>query len=177
MGWIALTKDGEIYREGDPNPERGGRPVAKGEEGNLAIIAQEDFGHKIAIDLYNGIIIIGYDDLRIAENGQAELQNPQTLLWICEETNIAGDLFFLEQQFVPYEDKEGNRYINTDGSVVTIRNDVLTSIIWRPIWFTRTTAGIQTKVIGAQTTLPPEFGGKNVKKMVSIFADGRLGID
>jgi len=177
MGWIALTKDGEMYREGDPNPERGGRPVAKGEEGSLAIIAQEDFGHKVAVDLYNGVIALDYDDLRINEAGGAELSNPKTMLWICEETNIVGDLFFTEQQFVPYEDEKGRRYVNPGGDEVTVRNDILTPIIWRPIWFTRITSGVPTKVIGAQTTLPPEFGGKNVKKMVSIFADGRIGID
>lgn len=174
MGWIALTKDGEMYREGDPNPERGGRPVAKGEEGSLAIIAQEDFGHKVAIDLYNGLIAIDYDSLE-TEDG-IRLENPKSLIWICDDTNIVGDLFEMEQEFVPWEDEKGRRYVNNDGSLVTVRNDILKPLIWRPIWFTRITAGEPAKIIGAQTTLPPEFGGRNVKKMVILYANGRIGI-
>jgi hypothetical protein len=166
-----------MYREGDPNPERGGRPVAKGEEGSLAIIAQEDFGHKVAVDLFNGVIAIDYDDLNVAEDGRIGLENPKATLWICDETNIAGDLFYLEQEFIPYEDEKGRRFVNNDGSQVTVRNDILTPLIWRPIWFTRITSGVPAKVIGAQTTLPPEFGGKNVKKMITLYHDGRLGID
>jgi hypothetical protein len=177
MGWIAITKNRETYREGDPNPEFGGRPVAKGEEGSLAVIAQEDFGHKVAVDLFLGVIIIGYDSIG-EQNGQVEVSNPGTMLWICDETNIAGELMNMETEYIPYEDEKGRRYIDPGTKeVINVRNDTLIPLVWRPIWFTRLTNGIPTKVIGAQTTLPPEYTGKNVKKMVSLFADGRLGID
>lgn len=176
MGWLAITKTGELYQEDDPNPDRGGRPVAKGEEGTLAIIAQEDYGHKIAVDLYSGILIFDYETIGF-ENGQVQITGQKNLVWICDETNIVGELAHNEVELVPYIDNDGNNIVGADGNLVMVRNDVLTPLIWRPIWFTRFTNGIPTKVIGAQTTLPESNGGKNVKKMVSIFADGRLGID
>ncbi len=155
MGWISISKDGEILRE-----ETHGRPVAAGDEGKLAVIAQEDYGHKVAIDLHNGIIAIDYEELGW-QNGTIELTNPKVFLFICEDTNIGSDLFILEKT---EPDKDG------------WYSDVVTPLTWRPIWFTRTTAGVPTKVIGAQTTLPPEFGGKNVKAQIMLFADGRIGI-
>lgn len=177
MGWKAITKDGEVYQEGDPNPARGGRPVAKGEEGSLAVIAQEDFGHNIAVDLYYGVIAIDYDSLGM-QNGTIELSNPRVMLWICEETTIVGELANMKTEYIPYEDDKGRRYIDPSSKeLIQVRNDTIIPLVWRPIWFTRVTNGIPTKVIGAQTTLPIEYGGRNVKKMVSIFADGRLGID
>ncbi len=176
MGWIAITKDGDLFQEGDPNPERGGRPVAKGDEGSLAVIAQEDFGHKIAVDLYNGVIAIDYDSLGF-QNGTVELSSPKTMIWICDETNIVGELAHHEELMTPYIDEDGRKRIGEDGEYVMVRSDILTPLTWRPIWFTRMTMGIPTKVIGAQTTLPADYGGKNIKKMVSIFADGRLGVD
>ena len=115
----------------------------------------------MAVDLINGVIIVGYDDWGI-QNGTVELQNPRTVFYICDETNIAGGLFNMETS---EPDKDG----------WVINN--ITPLVWRPIWFTRVTAGQPTKVIGAQTTLPKEFGGKNVKKMISIFESGSLGID
>jgi len=135
--------------------------VQAGEEGNLKFILQEDFNQKVAVDLINGVIIVGYDDWGI-QNGTVELQNPRTVFYICDETNIAGGLFNMETS---EPDKDG----------WVINN--ITPLVWRPIWFTRVTAGQPTKVIGAQTTLPKEFGGKNVKKMISIFESGSLGID
>lgn len=179
MGWIAVTKDGQQYREGDPNPERGGRPVAKGEEGSLAFIAQEDYGNNVAVDLYNGVIIIGYDHFGLNDsNGQVDLVNPRTILWICDNTNIAGELAFMETEYTPYEDEKGRRFIDPETKEpVMTRTDHVIPMIWRPIWFNRVTNGIPTKVIGAQATLPPEYGGRNVKKLISLFPDGRIGID
>jgi hypothetical protein len=156
MGWIAVQKSGEILREGEH-----GRPVQAGEEGNLLFIFQEDAGQKIAVDLINGVIIIGYDDWYL-NNGSVELSNPVTVMHICDETNIVGYLFHTEST----EPDEKGDYANT-----------YIPLTWRPIWFTRSTAGQPTKVIGAQTTLPKEYGGRNVKKMVSIFEWGALGID
>lgn len=176
MGWIALTKTGEHYYEDNPNPEYGGRPVAKGEEGSLALIAQEDYGHKVAIDLYSGVIAIDYDSLEV-QNGQVGIGSPKMLLFICDETNIVGELMHNEVELVPYLNEVGQKVLGEDGEYVKVRNDNLTPLTWRPIWFTRFTNGIPTKVIGAQTTLPTDFGGKNVKKMISLFADGRVGID
>lgn len=164
MGWISITKTGETAREED----NVARPVAAGEEGKLAAIAQEDYGHKVAVDLINGIIAIGYDEISV-QNGTVELHNPGALIWICDETNIVSEMRHLEQKMEPMNDINGNPSF--------VRTDYLTSLTWRPIWFTRNTNGIQTKVIGAQTTLPIVQGGGNVKKLISIFSDGRLGID
>lgn len=155
MGWISIDKSGNKLSE-----DTHGRPVAAGEEGSLAVIAQEDFGHKVAIDLYNGIIAIDYQELGW-QNGTVELVNPKVFLYICEDTNIGSDLFSLTKT---EPDKEG------------WYSDIVTPLTWRPIWFTRVTNGVPTKIIGAQTTLPPEFGGKNVKKQIMLFADGRIGI-
>ena len=183
MGWLAITKTGDLYREGDPNPERGGRPVQKGEEGELAVIAQEDYGHNIAVDLYNGIIAIDYESLAV-QNGTIELSGQKMMLWICDETNIVGELAHYRAEFVPYIDEEKGKPVyqkDADGhndysKPILVRNDILTPLTWRPIWFTRFTNGIPTKVIGAQTTLPEDYGGKNVKKYVCLFADGRIGV-
>lgn len=156
MGWKSISKDGV-----ELNEETHGRPVAAGEEGSLIAIAQEDFGHKVAIDLLSGVIAIDYETLGI-QNGTIELSGPNMkLLYICEDTNIGSDLFALTKT---KPDKDG------------WYSDIVTPLTWRPIWFTRTTAGVPAKIIGAQTTLPPEFGGKNVKKQVILFADGRIGI-
>lgn len=170
MGWRAIYKDGSEKIEGVD-----GRPVQDGENGELLVITQEDFGHKVAIDLINGIIYLGYEDARV-QNGAVEIISPKSVLWICDETNIVGDLAHIEQEFVFLRDEDGKRILQ-DGKYVKVRNDILHPLQWRPIWFTRMTNGIPTKVIGAQTTMPKEQGGKNAKKMVSIFSDGRLGID
>jgi hypothetical protein len=155
MGWISISKEGEILRE-----EEHGRPVQAGEEGKLAVIAQEDFGHKIAIDLNNAIVAIDYETIGV-QNGTVELSGSPTFLFICDDTNIGGDLFGV----VKTEPDENGWY-----------NNIITPIIWRPIWFTRYTMGIPTKVVGAQATLPPEYGGKNVKVQIMLFEDGRIGI-
>lgn len=171
MGWRAIYKDGTELRE-----ETHGRPVQDGEEGKLLVIAQEDFGHNIAVDLINGVLAIDYESLDFLD-GQIQLTNTKSYLCINDETNIVGDLYFVDQEFVDLRDEEGRKVIGADGRFVKVRNDHLRPLIWRPIWFTRYTNGLPAKVIGAQTTTPPEFGNKNVKKMVCIYPDGRLGID
>ena len=170
MGWRAITREGEELRE-----ETHGRPVQAGEEGKLLVIAQEDYGHNIAVDLVNGIIAIDYESLSV-QNGSLELVSPKTYLWICDETNIAGEFAHIEQKLEYARDEEGHKILH-EGKYVKVRNDVLTPLTWRPIWFSRVTNGVPTKVIGAQTTLPVTQNGKNVKKMVSLFVDGRIGID
>jgi hypothetical protein len=124
---------------------------------------QEDFGRKVGIDLLNGVIIIDYDDWGFNPNdGSVELYNPKTVFHICDETNILTGMF----DIIPSETDNKGNYTND-----------LVPLLWRPIWFTRITNGIPTKVIGAQTTLPSNYGSKNIKKMISIFDSGALGID
>lgn len=178
MGWIAIYKDGRVEKENDPGV---GRPVQAGEEGLLRAIIQKDFGHKVAVDLEQGIITI----------------NENTTFSICEETNIVGDLFHIEHEFVPWYgpvcpycyhvENTGNKACPNcgkeraqmihDGNLVTVRNDTTRPVVWRPIWFTRVTNGVPTKVIGAQTTTPEIEGAKNVKKLIMLYEDGRIGID
>lgn len=156
MGWIAVTKDQQILREGEH-----GRPVDAGNEGNLLFIMQEDYGHKIAIDLVNGVIIAEYEDWGI-QNGTVELSNPKAVFYVCDETNIGAELFHIKSTEPDGDGWFTNEYI---------------PLTWRPIWFTRVTNGDPTKVIGVQTTLPEANGGKNLKKMVSLFSTGAVGID
>jgi len=122
---------------------------------------QEDFGHKVAVDLINGVILIDYSEWGI-QNGTVEIHSPQAVFYICDETNIIANLFDIE-----------TTEPNSEGVIY----NAFIPIEWRPIWFTRVSAGIPTKVIGAQTTLPANEGGKNIKKLVSIFQFGALGID
>lgn len=192
MGWVAQYKDGTIKREGDTfTNEKGelegvGRPVQDGENGLLKAIAQEDFGHVVEVDLERGRIAI------------TSASNYGTIgFYICEETNIVGDLFHVDQEFVPWYGpvcpycyhtentgtkacpncgKDRAQMIH-NGEPVTVRNDHVRPIVWRPIWFTRYTNGVPTKVIGAQTTTPEVEGARNVKKLVMLYADGRIGID
>lgn len=167
MGWVAIYKDGKIEHEDDTfTNDKGeiegvGRPVDAGNNGELVVIAQEDFGHTVAIDLMSGVIAIDYEGSIGVQNGTIELTNVKTYLLICDETNIIGDLRHISSS---EPDDQGN-YENT-----------YTSLSWRPIWFTRWTNGIPVKVIGAQTTLPETHNGKNLQKMVLIFPDGRIGI-
>lgn len=155
MGWKALYKDGTMLTE-----EEHGRPVAAGEEGLLAMIAQEDFGHNIAVDLINGVILFEYTQFSV-QNGTVEI-DPKYRLSICDETNIVGELYDIKKG---EPDEEG-----------WFSQEII-PLAWRPIWFTRVTNGIPAKIIGAQTTLPEVFGNKNIKKLVTIFSDGRVGID
>ena len=156
MGWIAITKEGEELRE-----DVHGRPVQAGEEGNLLAIMQEDFGHKVAVDLTQGLVFIDYDSLSIA-NGYLEITGAKLMFFICDETNIVGQLHLMEQSA---PDEQGWYTVDNYAPM------------WRPIWFTRYTNGMPTKVIGAQTTLNAQFAGRNVKKMISLFMDGNIGID
>lgn len=158
MGWIAVYRNGKIEKEDDPGV---GRPVQAGENGELMAIAQEDYGNKVAIDLINGIILIGYDAITV-QNGTVEVQNPKTFLRICEETNIVGDY---RHRTETEPDGAGNYTIDYH------------SLVWRPIWFSRITNGVATKIIGTQTTTPTLQGEKNVKKLISLFSDGTVGID
>jgi hypothetical protein len=156
MGWIAITKDYQVLREGEV-----GRPVEAGNDGDLLFIMQEDYGHRVAIDLLNGTVILGYDDW-IVENNDVQIVNPNVIFRVCEETNVAGELFDIEQS-----EGDANGWVTNTFHYVK----------WRPIWFTRVTNGDPTKVIGLQTTLPQAHGGRNVKKMISLFSSGAMGID
>jgi hypothetical protein len=162
MGWRAINKQGELLLE-----EKHGRPMEQGEQGNLLLIAQEDYLQSVAVDLVNGNILFGYEELSVdEETKKINIKNPKYVLSICDETNRVHDLFWTD---TTEPDAEGN-VINT-----------YRPIEWRPIWFTRNTFSpigmIAVKVIGAQATLPREFGGKNVKKLISLFPDGGIGID
>ena len=168
MGWIAITRKGEILREEDGI----GRPVDAGNNGELLIVAQEDYGHKVAVDLINGAIALDYESLGV-QNGTIELDSPKLIFMINDETNIAGDLFHISHTYEPVK--------AADGSDSFVRNDHVTPLTWRPIWFTRHTStavgAFAVKVIGAQTTLPKENASKNIKKLVCLYEDGRIGID
>lgn len=178
MGWIAITKDKQVLQE-----DIDGRPVQRGEDGELLFIFQQDFGHKVGVDLVEGIIHIDFDDFEIQD--RVYVHNPKLSFYICEETNIVGEYKHLTQTFEWARDENGKRLrrqenVNDPNSKMVgfkVRTDTLIPIIWRPIWFTRWTNGIPTKVIGAQTTTPDLQGARNVKKLVSLFADGRIGID
>jgi hypothetical protein len=171
MGWKAVTIEGEILSEDMPI----GRPIALVEEGTIRVIMQEDFGHKVAVDLINGIIAIDYEDFSV-QNKVVELHNTKLQFWICEETTIVAELRHLERRHDPVLDENGVQKLR-DGNPWFEQTDYLTSLTWRPIWFTRWTNGSPTKCIGAQTTLPELQGGRNVKKVISLFQDGRIGID
>lgn len=158
MGWTAYYPDGTRLSE-----DTDGRPVQDGQDGKLAIIIQEDYGHRVAVDLRAGAIIIDYDELDY-QNGTFGFINPRTVLYVCDETNIVGELVDV-RRLPGRATKEGN-----------IKQRIILPE-FRPIWFTRHTNESRTKVIGVQTTLTKTYGGKNVKKMVSLFEDGRIGID
>lgn len=169
MGWLAYHRDGTILRE-----ETHGRPADAGEEGKLRCIVQEDYGHKVAVDLNRGVIGIDYEFLDVQTGNLA--WNPRAEIWICEDSNIVGDLYDVKAEYVWAFDDNGKRIRDGNGQGVKVRNDILIPLIWRPIWLSRVTNGVATKIIGAQTTLPEMYGGRNVKKMVNLFADGRIGI-
>jgi len=133
-----------------------------GNKGELSLIGHEAYGHKVAIDLNQGVILIDYEDLTI-QNGTTEIHSPKTVMYICDETNR---LFAtLDVKPISEPDADGN-YLNS-----------IEPLKWRPISFNRWTMGDLTFVVGAQTTLPENYGGKNVKKLISLFSDGSIGID
>jgi len=153
MGWLAITKDFKILREEDgiteDNPG-GGRPVELGNTGGLRLCAVEGNGHKVAVDLINGVIAVDYDRLGV--------QN-ETI----EQTNIVGEF---KHRKTTRPDKAGNFFITYE------------DMVFRPIWFTRNISTLPgpVLVVGAQTTTPKEQGRRNIKKIVSLFPDGRVGI-
>lgn len=95
------------------------------------------------------------------QNGTVEISGVKEYIFICDDTNIGSDLFHLDKS----EPDEQGWFSQTTRPLA-----------WRPIWFTRTTNGVPAKVIGAQTTLPEEFGGRNLKAQITLYADGRLGL-
>jgi hypothetical protein len=158
MGWLALSRDLEWFQE-----EKHGRPMKEGKTGKLRLIAQQDYGHTVAVDLDRGVILVDYTYLGM-QNDTVEIQDPKLVFYICQETARVGEYFHIEST---KPDEEGN-YFNT-----------FKPLLWRPIWFTRhiSTLSQPIKCIGAQTTLPKEYGRKNVKKLISLFPDGSIGID
>lgn len=155
MGWTAYHKDGTVLNEGEH-----GRPVQAGEEGQLRFIVQEDYGHKIGLDLVNGVIIVDYDSLDLQGGGIA-VENPKIVLYVCDETSVVGELFKV------YKTKP-----NKEGWF----KQTQIPFIWRPIWFTRHINNDTVKVVGLQTTLGTPYKRKNIKKLISLFSDGRIGI-
>lgn len=160
MGWIAYY-DNTLERVEEN--EQISRPMQDGEDGKLLLIAQEDYGHKVAVDLRNGVFIIDYENLT-AENGALAIQGTKSFINICDETSIIGDLLAIERS---EPDAEG------------WFSQALKRLEWRPIWFTRHInvphGEFIVKCIGAQTTLPEELGGRNIKSYISLFQDGRIG--
>ena len=165
MGWLAITRESKILREEDgiteDNPG-GGRPVELGNNGGLLVCATEGYGHKVAVDLVNGIVAIDYENLGV-QNGTIELHEPKLLFTICEESNIIGEY---KHRKTTRPDKLGNYLITYE------------PVIFRPIWVTRHISTLPGPVylIGAQATTPKEQGKRNIKKIVSLFPDGRIGI-
>lgn len=160
MGWKAFFKDGTIMSEGVD-----GRPVQAGEEHLLWFITQEDYGHKVLVDLINGVIVLDYEGEITTQNSTVEIHNPKSILYVCDETNIVGELVEVTRA----------RGRATKEGVV---KQNITPIKWRPIWFSRVTMGAgTTKVIGLQTTTGKTYGNKNIKKIISLFPDGRVGIN
>jgi hypothetical protein len=165
MGWLAITRKNEIIREGDGITESnpgGGRPVDAGNNNELIVVGAEEYGHKVAIDLVNGVVALDFDSIGV-QNGTIELTNARFIFSICEETNIVGEF---KHRRTSKPDKAGNYTIDYE------------PLIFRPIWFNRMISTLPGPVIviGAQVTTPKEQGRRNIKKMVSLFPDGRVGI-
>ena len=165
MGWIAITKEYQVLREEDgitENNPGGGRPVELGNEGGLLVAGVAGNGHSVAVDLVNGVIAIDYESLGV-QNQSIELAGAKFIFSICEETNIIGEY---KHRKTTKPDKEGNYFINYE------------PMIFRPIWFTRNISTLPGPVfvMGAQATTPKEQGKRNIKKIVSLFPDGRIGI-
>lgn len=168
MGWKCFYRDTlEMKEEGQMNPE--GRPMKDGQAGKLLCIAQEDYHHKIAVDLDRGLFIIDYDEIFVNDDKILEVKGAKAYINICEETSIVGDLQDLIQG---QPDEEGWFEQHFE------------PLKWRPIWFYRhiivPSGEIIVPCIGAQTTLPALYSTtkrrKNIKKYISLFPDGRMGI-
>lgn len=175
MGWKSISKTNEVRYEGHENPELGGRPVDQGEEGKLAAIIQEDFGHKIVVDLINGLIFIDPEDYAV-QNGTVAIGGAKTMLVACDDSNRMYEYRHNNPTFDLKRDEKGRKVHDDDGKLVTVKTDNLTPLIFRPVWFTRFTNGVPTKAIGLQTTTPEEMGAKNVKLILFLYADGQIGI-
>lgn len=172
MGWKSLDKQGNWLSE-----DEHGRPVQAGEEGNLVMITQEDYGHLIVVNLINGIINIDPKGYPTIQNGTIEIDGGAQL-WLCEDTSIVGDMAHLSHTYELKRDEKGRKMRDEKGNLIEIRTDHLTPLTFRPIWFTRHYAALPApvKIIGVQVTLPELQGGANYKRMVMLFPDGRLGI-
>lgn len=163
-GWFAITKELKILQENDgiteDNPG-GGRPVDLGNEGGLLLAGYRGYGHSVAVDLINGILFLDYDFIKL-QNNSLEI-NARTVLYMCEETNILGEY---KHRKTTKPRKNGDYFITYD------------PMIFRPIWFNRhiSTLPGPVYVMGAQTTTPSSEGKRNIKKMVSLYPDGRVGI-
>lgn len=164
MGWKAINRNLEILSEynEDGTGTGLGRPVDAGNNGELIGIAEESYGRSVYVDLTNGILVTNFQRLSIQDD-HVSLENAKEVLYICDETSIAGEFFHME---TTEPDKEGNIY------------NSFTPLTWRPIWFMRhiSTLPGPIQVIGAQTTLPESQGGRNVQKIISLYPDGRMGI-
>jgi len=178
MGWRSIAKTGEIRYEGHENPDLGGRPVQQGEEGNLLFIEQEDYGHRIGIDLTLGVILIDYDQPITIQNGTLEIGEAKAVIWMTDDTSIVGEMADIEVTRVLKLDEKGRKIHDDKGKLVEIEHRKYIPLVFRPIWFSRhiSTLPAPVKVIGLQTTLPEFQGGKNVQKMVMLYPDGRIGI-
>lgn len=178
MGWRSISKTGEIRYEDHPDPELGGRPVAQGEEGNLLFIEQEDYGHRVGIDLRVGVILIDYPEPAGFQNGTLEVSDWKLMLWMADDTSIVGEMGNMESKYDLKLDEAGRKIHDENGKLVQIRTDTIIPLTFRPIWFSRhiSTLPAPVKVIGAQVTLPESQGGHNNKKMVMLYPDGRIGI-
>lgn len=172
MGWTSVSKDGEILSE-----DKDGRPVQAGEEGNLLAIIQEDYGHKVVIDLVNAVIAIDPETWEF-QNGKFYVHEPKLILFVADDTNIVGEMAHLEHQFDLKRDEAGRKLRDENGKLVEVRTDILTPLRIRPIWFSRHISALPApvKIIGLQTTLPELQGGHNLKKMIMLYPDGRIGI-
>lgn len=171
MGWTSISRTGEILSE-----DKDGRPVQAGDEGQLLVIIQEDYGHKIIVDLVAGVIVIDPESWEIQD--RFYFHNAKTALWVCDDTNIVGEMAHIESTFDLKRDEQGRKIHDEQGKLVETRRDTLTPLTFRPIWFSRHYAAlpVPVKVVGLQTTLPEMQGGGNYKRMVMLFPDGRLGI-
>jgi hypothetical protein len=183
MGWIAVYKDNRIIREGDTfinkkgETEGVGRPVDDGNKGLLKVIGEESFGHTVAVDLINGVFAIDYTPPFALQNGSIDI-NPKFMFWAIDgESNIVGELTHWHTKLDNKLDENGKPILDVNNKHVKVKTDILTPLIWRPVWFTRYTNGVPCKVIGAQTTLPKEQKSKNYKKLITLFSDGRVGIE
>lgn len=177
MGWIALYHDGTIKREEANEPS--GRPMY--DDDKIRAIAQIDYLNSVAVDLRDGIIYFGFETMTL-QDGVLEFDRIIGVLQICEETTIIGDLKHIRSELEPQFNEDGTPKMNTaDGTQVQLKTDYETPIQWRPIWFSRVImsplGNVIVKVIGCQTTTPEVYGGRNIKKLISLFPDGRVGID